>query len=432
MVMRPKENNRVTEMAASHNQIVVDQFGKQAAYFARLPGHEEATRLLIEAADLAADDEVLDVACGPGLVACAVAPHVRHVVGVDLTPAMIDQARALQLRQGLSNLDWHIGDVSDPPFASDWFSAVLTRYSLHHFVDPERVLLEMVRVATPGGRVVVADLVLPPEHGRAYDCMERLRDPSHVRVLSNAEVGELMARVGLVNMRWAGYLFELQLSTLLRGSFPRPGDADRVREMFEQDVGANRLGIGVHQSDGEIRFAYRVTMIVVAVVNARHPRSPRFLESFSILSGPALAATGVSISRANDHQQWHTRDDRPRNDLCRAIRNANRGKPDSRTEERHDNKQRPQAELKTEIAIGFHRRIIRRRGQHRQEILLGPLDRYCAAAARRLNRPSMGLRGYSIRFGTSRRNHRLSPGACPRIPPIARRYSHWETVPFRM
>jgi ubiquinone/menaquinone biosynthesis C-methylase UbiE len=261
MVMRPKENNRVTEMAASHNQIVVDQFGKQAACFSRLPGHEEATRLLIEVADLAADDEVLDVACGPGLVACAVAPNVRHVVGVDLTPAMIDQARALQLRQGLSNLDWHIGDVSNLPFASDWFSAVLTRYSLHHFVAPGRVLSEMARVAAPGGRVVVADLVLPPEYGRAYDCMEKLRDPSHVRVLSNAEVGKLMSRVGLVDLRWAGYLFELELSTLLRASFPHPGDADRVREMFEQDVGLNQLGIGVHRSGGEIRFAYPIVVV---------------------------------------------------------------------------------------------------------------------------------------------------------------------------
>ena len=247
-------------MATLHNQIVVDQFGKQAACFARLSGHEEATRLLIELAELVPDDEVLDVACGPGLVACAIAPNVRHVVGVDLTPAMIDQARALQSRRGLSNLEWHIADVSTLPFDNDQFSAVLTRYSLHHFVAPERVLSEMVRVATPGSRVVVADLVLPAEHGRDYDCMEKLRDPSHVRVLSNAEVGELMTRVGLVDLRWAGYLFELELNTLLRASFPLPGDAERVQELFERDVGMNRMGIGVHRSGGEIRFAYPIVV----------------------------------------------------------------------------------------------------------------------------------------------------------------------------
>ena len=249
-------------MAIPHNQIVVDQFGKQAACFARLPGHEEATRLLIDLAQIGADDEVLDVACGPGLVACAMAPHARHVVGIDLTPAMIDQARTLQSQRRLSNLEWHIGDVSALPFASDRFSAVVTRYGVHHFVDPERVLFEMVRVAKPGGRVAIADLVLPVEKAREYDSMERLRDPSHVRVLSSAELGELMARVGLSTVRWGGYLFELDLSTLLKGSFPNPGDAQRVRELFEQDAGVDRLGIGIHRCGEDIRFAYPIAIAV--------------------------------------------------------------------------------------------------------------------------------------------------------------------------
>lgn len=250
----------MTEIAASHNQIVVDQFGKQAACFARLPGHEEATRLLIDAAEVGETDEVLDVACGPGLVACAFAQNVRHVVGIDLTPAMIEQARVLQSQLGLSNLEWHIGDVAALPFTTNRFSAVLTRYSLHHVIDPMQVLSEMVRVARPGGRVVVADLVLPSEQGRVYDTVERLRDPSHVRVLSNIELGDLMAGVGLIEVRWTGYLFELELNTLLQGSFPHPGDANRVRDLFEQDVEVNRLGIGVHRRDSEIRFAYPIAI----------------------------------------------------------------------------------------------------------------------------------------------------------------------------
>jgi SAM-dependent methyltransferase len=252
--------DKLSEGAAAHNQIVVDQFGKQAACFARLPGHEEATRLLIEAVELEANDEVLDVACGPGLVACAVAHDARHVVGIDLTPTMIEQARALQSRLGLSNLEWHIGDVAALPFAANRFSAVLTRYSMHHFLDPQQVLSEMVRVVRPGGRVVVADLVLPPEQARTYDSIERLRDPSHVRVLSNIELGNLMARVGLLEVRWAGYLFELDLNALLQGSFPQSGDANRVRDLFEQDVGVNRLGIGVHRHKGEIQFAYPIAI----------------------------------------------------------------------------------------------------------------------------------------------------------------------------
>jgi ubiquinone/menaquinone biosynthesis C-methylase UbiE len=251
---------KVSEEEVLHKQDVLDQFGKQAACFARLSGHEDATRLLIDMADLEPSDEVLDVACGPGLVSCAVAQHVRRVVGIDLTPSMIEQARILQSRLGLSNLEWHIGDATALPFESNQFNAAVTRYSLHHFLNPQQVLSEMVRTVRPGARVVVVDLVLPPENGDAYDSMERLRDTSHVRVLSNVEMGGLMARVGLLDVRWAGYLFELELGVLLQGSFPRPGDAQRVRDLFEQDVGANRLGIGVHRRGGDIRFAYPIAI----------------------------------------------------------------------------------------------------------------------------------------------------------------------------
>jgi hypothetical protein len=112
--------------------------------------------------------------------------------------------------------------------------------------------------------VVVADLVLSPEEGCAYDKMERLRDPSHVRVLSNIELGKLMASAELLDFRWDGYLFELDLDSLLQGSFPQSGDANAIREVFERDIGLNRLGIGVHRRDGEIWFAYPI-----AIVSAR-------------------------------------------------------------------------------------------------------------------------------------------------------------------
>src|SRR5690242_10573571 len=75
-------------------RLVLDQFTRQAEPFARLPAHstEESVRLVREAAGIDPADTILDVACGPGLLACAFARSARHVTGIDLTPAMIDQA----------------------------------------------------------------------------------------------------------------------------------------------------------------------------------------------------------------------------------------------------------------------------------------------------------------------------------------------------
>ena len=114
------------------------------------------------------------------MVACAAAGRVGSagcVTGIDLTPAMIEQAQALQAKLGLSNVAWRLGEAARLPFDDGSFDAVITRYSAHHFPDPDLVFAEMVRVARPGARVAIADLALPKEQAAAYDRMERLRDP---------------------------------------------------------------------------------------------------------------------------------------------------------------------------------------------------------------------------------------------------------------
>ena len=74
----------------THQNLILDQFTRQAAPFsaAAMIKDEAVLRLIVEAASPRPDDTVLDVACGPGLVVCAFAPHVRLATGIDLTPAM--------------------------------------------------------------------------------------------------------------------------------------------------------------------------------------------------------------------------------------------------------------------------------------------------------------------------------------------------------
>jgi ubiquinone/menaquinone biosynthesis C-methylase UbiE len=72
--------------ASDHNRIIIEQFSRQAITFAKLPGHSQSIQMLIELSGISATDDVLDVACGPGLVACEFAQHARHVTGIDITP----------------------------------------------------------------------------------------------------------------------------------------------------------------------------------------------------------------------------------------------------------------------------------------------------------------------------------------------------------
>src|SRR6185436_12432145 len=95
----------------THRDAILDQFTRQAIPFATSPGikDEAALRMVIEFSGAGPTDTVLDVACGPGILACAFARVARHVTGIDITPAMLDRARALQTESGLTNLTWQQG-----------------------------------------------------------------------------------------------------------------------------------------------------------------------------------------------------------------------------------------------------------------------------------------------------------------------------------
>ena len=64
----------------------------------------------------------------------------------------------LAAEKGIGNVTWDRGDVTALPYADGAFDIVVTRFSMHHFLDPLGVLHEMVRVCAPGGRVVVVDM----------------------------------------------------------------------------------------------------------------------------------------------------------------------------------------------------------------------------------------------------------------------------------
>src|SRR5215510_13056 len=105
----------------AHQKSVIDQFTLQAVPFSQSRGHtnEESLRLLMELAAVSGGDTVLDVACGTGMVACAFATVASHVTGMDLTPAMLEQARLLAELRGLTNLSWHQGDIETLPFPNN-------------------------------------------------------------------------------------------------------------------------------------------------------------------------------------------------------------------------------------------------------------------------------------------------------------------------
>ncbi|MGK4002635.1 methyltransferase domain-containing protein [Sorangium sp. So ce1036] len=202
------------------------------------------------------------MACGPGIVACALSPHVASVRGIDIVPAMLDEARRRQVKLGVSNVAWELGDASRLPCPAESYRLVTTRYSFHHLLDPLATLREMARVCQKGGRVAVIDVAPAEDRRDAYDRAEKIRDPSHARALTERELAALFAAAGLEIERVARYELEMELEAALQASFPEPGGADRLRALYRADVGVDALGVGARIDGDEIRFAYPCIILV--------------------------------------------------------------------------------------------------------------------------------------------------------------------------
>jgi ubiquinone/menaquinone biosynthesis C-methylase UbiE len=248
----------------NHRDQILDQFTRQAGPFSTSPAvrDEQALRLVVEFSGAGPDDTVLDVACGPGILACAFARVVRHVTGIDLTPAMLDRARALADEQRLTNVTWQQGDVLPLPFPDGTFTIVTARFAFHHFLDPGAVLAEMRRVCATGGRVVVIDSAPAADKADAFNRMEKFRDPSHVRAMPIEEHLALYREARLPEPRVTWYRLEGEMEGLIKRSFPNPGDDDRIREMFEASLTDDRLGIQARREDGRIHYGYPVAVLV--------------------------------------------------------------------------------------------------------------------------------------------------------------------------
>jgi ubiquinone/menaquinone biosynthesis C-methylase UbiE len=147
------------------------------------------------------DERALDSGAGTGALAFALAPHVREVVGVDVVPELLEQAR--KRAEQLSNVSFVEGDATKLPFGYGEFDLAGTLRTLHHIARPELVIAELARVTRSRGRVLVIDQIAPvdPAAAAELNSFERARDPSHTRTLADVDLRGLFESNGLVLVR---------------------------------------------------------------------------------------------------------------------------------------------------------------------------------------------------------------------------------------
>jgi ubiquinone/menaquinone biosynthesis C-methylase UbiE len=145
-----------------------------------------AARVARLLAPLRGDERALDVGCGTGALAYVLAPLVGAVVGVDSSEEYLAVAR----EDAPDGATFVPGDAEALPFPYGDFDLVGCLRVLHHVARPELVVAEIARVTRPGGRILIADQLgdVDPIRSLELDRFERERDPSHTRLLPDADI----------------------------------------------------------------------------------------------------------------------------------------------------------------------------------------------------------------------------------------------------
>jgi ubiquinone/menaquinone biosynthesis C-methylase UbiE len=247
--------------AQDHDDITRKSFEQQVglfsgddALFARRPA---STLAWLEPLDTSM--VVLDVACGAAHASEVAAPHVRQVVGIDLTPALLAIGANRLRNAGITNVLLQEGHAAALPFVDASFDVVFCRTALHHFPDPEACIAEMARVCRPGGRVVLSDMIAPSAQVRdAFDELHRRIDPSHARALLKGEIAEFLGRaVGPLSYGETASI-KLPIDVMLTDA----ADREAALTALQQDLdGKNPTGFEPVLTDDGIVVSFTATVV---------------------------------------------------------------------------------------------------------------------------------------------------------------------------
>lgn len=172
-------------MSSDHDRQTIDQFGPSAQNYVSSATHATGADLdVLRAAVLAGKPEkALDLGCGGGHVAYALASGAQKIFAVDLSAQMLAAVAAQARQRGLKNLETIEASAENLPFADENFDFLASRYSAHHWRDLGAGLAESRRVLKRGAPAFFIDIVAPERAAldSFLQSIEVLRDISHAR-----------------------------------------------------------------------------------------------------------------------------------------------------------------------------------------------------------------------------------------------------------
>lgn len=201
------------------------------------------------------------------LVVCLATLPFREVLGVDVSPMMLEQAELRRVQMAdteqAARMGFRLAAAQEIPFADHTFSWAVLPLLLHHSHDVPRILAEARRVLRPEGRLLVVEVAAPsdPVHRATHNAIEARRNPTHVAIRSLEEWRQLLEESGFQLERERVVSVEYQLEAWLDEVAADPGTREAVRTMLEASMETDAAGLHVRQRDGSLIFEKQVAFL---------------------------------------------------------------------------------------------------------------------------------------------------------------------------
>ncbi len=171
------------------------------------------------------------------------------------------------MKARLTNGLFAVASAEALPFKEGEFDQVLTRLSFHHFADVAAALAEVRRVLRPNGRLIVADVVSSEETDEAtlHNSLERLRDPTHVRMFAPSELLGIIHAAGFSvasDETWEQQRSFAEWAQIIANPRRTEPLENVMRALARAGQGA---GIALHEQAGQLLFTHRWKLVVAQI-----------------------------------------------------------------------------------------------------------------------------------------------------------------------
>ena len=247
-----------------HEDTVKQSFKIQAKKFAAYHmSKAEYTDYLIQKIGAGGKEHALEVAAGTCICGRVLAPFVEDITCLDLTEEMLEQGKRLAEESGLKNIYFRTGNAEKLPYEEETFDLVITRLSFHHFINPVIPFREMQRVLKKGGKLVVWDMEATEEPLRKIDDkIEKLRDPSHTRILSREEFEEMFEKDFWLQCEETT-LVPVKLKSWMELTDTPEELQNEIVDLMKNDLaGGEKAGFSPYMKGTEIMFDHRWLLLI--------------------------------------------------------------------------------------------------------------------------------------------------------------------------